>query len=495
LESPIRLEDMAYKSHPPAGLSLLGYDPAAELCEDHLARLIDAVVDGVEAPAKFSGGRPGYDPRMLAKLLLFAYSTGTFSSRRMVQNCHEHLAYLFLSRGERPCFRTICGFRTDYKEFLERVWLALLPTAAGEGIRFSGKIAVDASRFKANASGDLVVSEKDYAALRSRLEELLERAVETDAREDQDGQAVQTHTGVAASRVTVRTVVRSLDRDAPSGPITFHGKRRMEECLAVLDQASKDGLGYVSLSDPDARMMPIGSGRAISMGHALEVAVDSGAVVAGSSTNVATDTGRLLPLADQARVHDPVEVTEVVADSAYFQADDILSLQDDGIDVVVPDATTVGLMRGKGDWARVQFEPVEGKDAYRCPEGTILARHGHGKDGRPIYRATRDCMGCPLAALCLSRPTTKRRTMRIRPHADRILPYLASFQEPKRRRQYYARGPGVETVFAVIRKLIGFVQWSVRGSAKIAAEAELLKCAYQARKIHTMILRRTQQAA
>lgn len=452
-----------------------------------MARLIDRVVDASPRPKeRFVRGQRAYDPRMLFKVLIFAYATGTFSSRKIAQNCSEHLAYLFLSRGEQPCFRTICSARTDYKSYLEQIWLSFLATAASEGMPFAGRIAVDASRFKADASGDLVVEKKDYDALIALFEELLSKGARVDATESSDETASRTHTGVEVSRVTVRKVVRSLGKEAPKGEITPRTEKRLEECRSALIEAKKEELRHVSLTDPDARMMPVGSQKRIGMGHALEVAADSGSLVAGGSTNAASDTGRLAPLVKEARLHDPATITDVVADSGYFDADDVVGLQDSGVRVVVPDATTAGQMR-KNDVTQEanDFQRIEGEDAYRCPNGRTLHRIEAKRRNSKRYRPKEECTDCPLASTCLKNKGAKRRTISVRPHAERIWTYLKTFGEEVTRATYYARGPAIETVFAYLRRIIGFTHWSVRGSEKVAAEAALLKCAYQVRKLQS----------
>jgi transposase len=485
---------MAFKPHPPANPSLIGYDPVQELPSDHLARFVDGVVDSVEAPAERSPlGQSGYHPAMLAKLLLFAYSTGVFSSRRIAQNCSEHLAYLYLSRGQRPSYHVICDARIQHKDYLERIWLSLVANAVSEGMHALGRLAVDSTRIRANASGELVIGRDDYEKLQTRLQEMLSQAGDMDAMEDQESQAVPNRTGVDASRICIRTVVRSLGKEAPQGEITKRGIQRIHECIEAVSGAKRDELKHVSLTDPDARMMPIGSRKAVSMGHALEAAVDSGVWVAGGSTNLASDSGRLVPLVDEARKHDPVQVSEVLADSGYFSAPDVIALQDAGAQVIVPDSTTAYQMRRGEEISpapTVHFEPVEGINAYRCSEGNILYRRDKpDKTGRVTYRAHRECTGCPLATICLTDPNAKRRTLSIRMHAERITPYLREFNDPEMQHKYYARGPSVETVFAVLRRILGFTQWSVRGTEKIAAESELLKCAYQARKIQCLRLK------
>jgi transposase len=483
---------MPYKEHAPAGPALLGYDPWSELPEDHLARLVDKVVDSVEVPEERSGlGQSGYHPHLLAKVLLYAYATGVFSSRRMDANCGDSLAYLYLTRGSRPSYHVLSDSRTLYKDLLERVWLALLATASSEGMPRVGRIDVDATRIKANSSGDLVISAADYDELIDRLTELLERSREVDARESEEGVSVKTQTGVDASKVQIRTVVRSLGKEAPVGEISPKMLVRLDECVKALETAKKSELKHVSLSDPDARFMPIGASKWVSMGHALEVAADSGLLVAGGTTNAPIDTGRLSGLVEAAKAVTG-KVDEVAADSGYFDANQLVELMDSGVNVVVPDATTASNMR-RGEFPdqsdRVQFERMEDRDAYRCPQGNVLTLRRREPNGRAQYEAVRSCRGCPLADKCLQRPNARRRTIWVRSQAERITPYLAGFADPSVQAKYYARGPGVETVFALLKRILGFRQWSVRGSDKVAAEASLLKCAYQVRKLQSWTTR------
>jgi len=136
-----RLFDMGCKS---SGPLFLGYDPECELGQDHLARFIDSVVELVPCPKSLGKmGQPGYDPRMLAKVSMYGYATGVHSSRRLEQNCKEHLAFMFLARDDRPSYHTLSSARVDYREYFERIWLNLLGLAACNGITLLGRIAID----------------------------------------------------------------------------------------------------------------------------------------------------------------------------------------------------------------------------------------------------------------------------------------------------------------------------------------------------------------
>jgi hypothetical protein len=423
---------------------------------------------------------------MLVKVLMYSYATGVFSSRAMAQNCGINLAYLFLTRGERPSYHVLSDSRTIYGKYLNEVWLALVATASSQGMTVLGKLSIDSCRFKANASGDLVVAQKDYDALLARMQELIDRSRQADANDDDESFAARTQTGVNPSKITIRSVVRSVGKDSPKGTIHPKTEKRLHECVSTLNKAQEEGLGFVSLSDPDGRMMAVGSRKTVSIGHALEVAADGGLVVASGTTNTASDTGRLLPLTLQAEQNTGL-VKEVVADSGFFDAGDVVTLQDEGITVVVPDADTACQMRRNTltkEPSPIHFEPVEGQNAFRCPNGNILTLREKRENGRSKYRAKHLCTACPLAAACLKNPNARRRTLWVRSHAERITAYLLDFIKPEVRASYYARGPGIETVFAFLRRVLGFQRWSVRGSDKVDSEATLLICAYQIRKVH-----------
>ena len=95
---------MPYRSYP-APLPLSDFrELIVELPADHLARLVEQVVEEfvVPAPRPPGKGNPPYDPRLCAKVLIYGYATGTRSSRQLERLCQENIAYLFLTRGDTP---------------------------------------------------------------------------------------------------------------------------------------------------------------------------------------------------------------------------------------------------------------------------------------------------------------------------------------------------------------------------------------------------------
>lgn len=127
---------MGYRRHDPPTPLLIGYDPCVDLPKDHLARLVEMVVnEAVPAPETAEGpGQPAFDPRLCIKVLIYGYSTGVRSSRQLEKHCHESLPYLLLTRGDSPSYRTLCSARIDFGELLEEAWTAIYAVASASGM-------------------------------------------------------------------------------------------------------------------------------------------------------------------------------------------------------------------------------------------------------------------------------------------------------------------------------------------------------------------------
>jgi len=478
-----------YKDHPPLAPRLIGYDPVVDLPADHVAYMVDQVVDMfvVPSPKPVSAGQPERDPRVRFKVCLYSMVTGVHSSRRMAQNCHENLPYLLLVRDERPCHTSLADTRRSEEVLLKALFRRLGELALQLGMPYLGRIAIDSSKFRTPVSKDSIVAAKDMEKLAAAFEEILRQVEATDAREDLEGPAVHTQTGVSQThmREVLRAIGKGTQKELKLSPRMVE---RVKDGVETLKAAQAEKVSHVSLTDPDARMMLVGSKKRLEMGYLFEAVTDGGNLVVAQTGNHASDGGRLLELVELAKEADPVAVTQVVADTGYFNGGQVKELLDAGLDVVVPDQATSRELRGKPDEvSAIEFTKVDGKNAYVCPEGNELKMQSHfDRDGQrfTIYRAERECLDCPLAGQCLKQKTAKRRGLTVGEFRDELKDYSAKFREPEVRKTYYSRGPDIETVFAVFGVLFGFNGWHVKGSQGIASEGALLSCGYQLKKIH-----------
>jgi Transposase DDE domain/Transposase domain (DUF772) len=203
---------MGFRPHPPPTLGQVVRDPVRDLPENHLARLVERVVEEtVPLPPRPPGpGQPPYDPRLCLKVLVYGYATGTRSTRQLERLCQENLAYLYLTRGEAPSYHTLCTARLQLQAVLEAVWIGLFAIAAELGMQRIGHLVVDSTKLRANASPEAVVKREEFEAVRQELQRILDAAKQVDAREDQEGYPGQTTLEQTLPPAQMRDILRRV---------------------------------------------------------------------------------------------------------------------------------------------------------------------------------------------------------------------------------------------------------------------------------------------
>ncbi len=601
---------MSYRPHPSPSPLLIGYDPVCDLPPDHLARLVEAVVEEAitVAPHPRAPGNCPFDPRLPIKVLIYGYATGTRSSRRLEQQCRESLPYLFLTRGDTVSYRTLCRTRVENSDLIEQVWISLFAVANRCGLKRVGKIVVDSSKLRADASPEAVLTPEEYTAVRAELTRILAEAQTIDEQEEQAGLQGTTRTGAPVEREQMRDILRRVRKQlaaakraaaaakqpaaaaegktrkqpasqkpkaaapdagataegaaesegaptasaaeavlgaqaeaagpvattgnpepvpaaerpacaplreapeselslvaekaadpasqAPGQTLTRRMRQRVEAAAAALDAAMAEGRKHLCLTDPDARMMGEGRSKRVQECYSFEVVVDreDGLLVAAGVTQEASDTGRLEPLVEQAKAHEPEGVTAVDTDSGYFSGGGVGRLIRAGVDTCIPDCNTAGdLHRGQpAGTIRAQgrgsilFEYDAAADVYRCPEGNELRREQTREEaGQKVaeYKACRSCEECPLAKQCLTQKGAKHRMLKVSEYEAELTAARERFNEPEHRARYTHRGEVVETVFGFVRGTLGYVRWLLRGKERVECEARCIKVGYQLRKV------------
>jgi transposase len=165
------------------------------LPENHLSYFVSDVVDNLDLSAMDAvygsekRGQPPYDPQMMTKVLLYGYCVGVFSSRRIEKRLVEDIAFRILAAGNQPNFRTISDFRKIHLKTLSGLFEQVLKIALEAGAMKLGRVALDGTKMKANASRHKAMSydrmqEKDKQ-IRAEVKQLLEQAEAADAEEDE----------------------------------------------------------------------------------------------------------------------------------------------------------------------------------------------------------------------------------------------------------------------------------------------------------------------
>jgi len=186
----------SYRPWSPTQSFLLPPSPQEWLPEGHLAYFVLEVaqaldlteIEGAIQEKDGRGERP-YPPAMMVALLVYGYSVGVISSRRVWRATYEDVAFRVIAGGEHPHFTTVNEFRRVHREALGRLFVQALRLCQKAGLVKLGHVAIDGTKMKANASKHKAMSHKRMAEEEKRLsaevEALLAKADETDAREDE----------------------------------------------------------------------------------------------------------------------------------------------------------------------------------------------------------------------------------------------------------------------------------------------------------------------
>jgi transposase len=184
-----------YRPYSPEQTYLLPPSPREWLPAGHLAYFILGLLGELDlaaieraVQAKDPRGERPYSPEMMTSLLLYAYATGVYSSRRIARACIEDVAFRVLAAGEQPHFTTINQFRAKHLEALSGLFVQVVKACQSEGLVRLGHVAIDGTKMKANASKHKAMSydrmQKDDVRLRAEIQEWFERAQAIDEEED-----------------------------------------------------------------------------------------------------------------------------------------------------------------------------------------------------------------------------------------------------------------------------------------------------------------------
>src|SRR6202795_653563 len=164
------------------------------LSEDHLLYFVSDVVDQLDLSAihavygEEKRGQPPYDPRLMTKLLVYGYCTGVFSSRRIQKRLQEDIPFKVLAAGNEADFRTISDFRKIHIETLQNLFEQVLAMALECGSIKLGRVSLDGTKLKANASKHKAMSygrmKEKQLQLKEEVKQLLEQAEAADEAED-----------------------------------------------------------------------------------------------------------------------------------------------------------------------------------------------------------------------------------------------------------------------------------------------------------------------
>jgi transposase len=448
-----------YRPWTPEQAYLLPPSPLEWLPEDHLAYFVLEVVRELDLTAiealihkKDPRGERPYSPRMMTSLILYAYCTGTFSSRKIERGSFEDVALRVISGGSHPHWTTINGFRLQHRVALANLFTQVLKMCARSGLRTLGHVALDGSKVQANASKHKAMSygrmKDEEKRLAAEIEALLQRAEAVDAAEDDEfgadkrGDEVPEELRRRESRLRrIREVKAELEKeaaearaaklrdnaaelrkkidDATCTPRERAAARtratkseKQADKLAPRDDDDDDGKPNTQLSlhrvqatpagtpkpgaqrnftDADSRIMMRNG--AFMQAYNAQAAVSEDQIIVGHGlTNDGTDADHLAPMMERVGANCGALPRILSADTGYLSEANITYAAKSGIDAYIP--------ARKSDAAKLATVPAtEKRIAHWAMHDKVSSRRGRAIYAKrkvlvePVFGQIKSAMG------------------------------------------------------------------------------------------------------
>jgi len=291
----------------------------------HLAYFVSDLVDQLDLAAIESGyereerGQPPYHPRRMTKVLVYAYWVGVYSSRRMEKRLGEDVAFRVLAAGNEPDFRTLSDFRKLHLKALQGLFEQVLRIAVEAKLVKLGRVALDGSKVRANASKHKAMSygrmEEKEQQLREEVKKLLAEAAAVDAEEDArygknrrgdelPEELTRRETRIARIREAKRVVEERARGAAPA-----QGK--------VSEGVKPEAKAQYNFTDPESRIMKGPEGFVQAYNAQVAVEAKTQMIVGQAVTQEVNDKQQVKPMVQVIEAQAGQKPQQLLADNGY----------------------------------------------------------------------------------------------------------------------------------------------------------------------------------
>jgi len=427
------------------------------LPEQHLARFVVEIVDALDLRA-LSGdyrgsGSKSYHPRLLMCVLFYGYATGVFSSRKLERATYDSVAFRFIAANDHPDHDTIAAFRRRFLPEIEKLFVQILLLAREMGVLKLGTVGLDGTKVHANASRHSALSYEHAgrieAQLKAEVADLMAKAEAADAADIPDGMSIPDELALREKRLQklaearAKMEVRAKERFERER--TEHEQNLAARAEKTNATGKKPGgrppappvagarpTDQINLTDEDSRIMPVACG-GFEQCYNAQAAVAAGSllVVAVDVVQAPNDKQQVEPMLDRiGALPEPLGKTKtLLADTGYFSAGNIEACGKAGIEPII-----------------------------------AMGRQPHHP---------------PLAERFEKTPAAPDDPTPVEKMAHRL-------KTQEGRALYALRKQTPEPVFGIIKSVLGFRQFSMRGLDKARGEWSLVTSAWNIKRMFTL---------
>ena len=430
-------------------------------------------------------GCSAYDPKILLKVVLFGYSRGLPSSRRIERACRENVTFMALSCAQKPDHSTIAAFVSSMKDEILLLYRDILLVCEEEDLLGGTFFALDGCKLPSNASkewsGKIPDLERKKDKLEKKVKQLIEEQVEEDKGEEDEEKGGRS-SGIFNKEKRIGKLQKQADRIEKflkeNGPKIGRQGREIKS----------------NVTDNESATMVTSHGTL--QGYNGQALVDSKkqVIVYGEAFGDSQDHHHVPPMLDGAKENmgrvgydeDCFEEKILTADSLYHSSTNLKKCEEEKLDAYIPDKDfrkrdpnlrikTPVNPKVRKKFTLKDFQHNEAKDEFICPGGKILKLfrkkvRSYGVIYRRYVADKNDCQGCQIKSQCLMQKKAKRRFVSIPlgGTSDNLTKPMIEKIDSKTGRKIYNRRIGiVEPVFANVRTQKRMDHFTLRGKIKV----------------------------
>jgi transposase len=458
--------------------------------DDSPVRFIDSYIDSLELKSlglidSKSGelGRPGYGKEMLLKLWLYGYYKKIISSRELEEACRSDVNFIWLTGCHKPDHNTIWRYFKKYKKKLKGIFKQSVKLSLEAGMVDFVLNATDGTKIKADVCKEKSLHRRDLKL----IEEELSKQVDNYIKEVEK-------TNKEHPRKVMRLPNYLKDESERKDWIEKKLKELNEEEKNQLNEQVKEKLGkldkkdtnHLSEIDEDSRMMKC-DGKT-EMAYNGQIVVDSKEqiILACDVINDEADNHQLVKNIDEVQINTDRVGEETLGDRGYFSGEELNKANEKNYNVLVRiDKKTVdGQHSRESKFHKSNFVYDEKEDCYYCFNKGKLTYAGIKKE-RGYCSKTYQCKDfktCPYRKECSK--NKKGRLIIISPYLDDIEKQLDKQKLSTNKDFLKKRMIIVEPVFGIIKHVMGFRRWTLRGLENVKAQWAMLCSVYNLKKLY-----------
>lgn len=486
---------------------------------DNSVRLLDQILEELDYSSLYrsyssAGRNPSISPVSLFKVMVFAYSQGIYSSRKIEEACHLNLAFKFLLRGEKaPDHNTIARFRKDrLSQCIEGLFVQLVELLASHGEISFENLFVDGTKIEADANKYSFVWRKAVSKNESRLQEKVRSFLSENFPGKDLGERITCEEmGEALAELEQKIKTCGIEFVYGSGRRKHQLQRDYETLKEYIERQSKydgynslfNGRNSFSKTDTDATFMHLKNDHMrnsqLKPAYNLQLGVESEYIVGVDISSERSDHGTLKPFLKRIRSNYGKNFKNFIGDAGYESEEAYAFLEEEGIAAYIKPSNyeyskTKKFQRDMEFRLSMDYLPEE--DAYRCKSGRFL-RYSYDRTRKSasgfestskVYKCD-SCEDCPYLGKCYKGKYSK--TIQVSETFDAYREQsLRNISSEKGTLLRVNRSIQAEGVFGILKWDFGFTRFLCRGKVNVETESFLLALGFNINKLHHRIQHR-----